>query len=141
MTSKDTGVGGGLNLAIKRAKQNNVGPITRIPRTQEGGTLKKREKRPTVHEARKAKAASAASEKQKPDYHSSTSLPSSSKAILLSSLTPGKKEIGKLKEFTRQTTPETVLGAFQNQDMKSEEWEKLADQVLTRGVQRGSKKS
>ena len=130
-----------MNLAIKTAKQNNLGPIASIPRTQEEDTLKKREKRPTVQEARKAKAASAASEKQKPDYHSSASLPSSSKAILLSSLTPGKTEIGKSKEFIRQTTPETILGALQNQDMKSEEWEKLAYQVFTRGVQKRPKKS
>ena len=46
LTSKDTEAGGGLNLAIKRAKQNTAGPSS-IPgaKTQQEVALKKSEKK------------------------------------------------------------------------------------------------
>ena len=40
------------------------------------------------------------------------------------------------KRITRDTSPSTILNAFQKQDVVPEEWESLADQVLTRGLQK-----
>ena len=40
------------------------------------------------------------------------------------------------KRITRDTSPSSILNAFQKQDMGDEEWQSLADQVLTRGLQR-----
>ena len=40
------------------------------------------------------------------------------------------------KRITWDTSPSSILNAFQKQDMGDEEWQSLADQVLTRGLQR-----
>ena len=40
------------------------------------------------------------------------------------------------KRITRDTSPSSILNAFQKQDMGDEEQQSLADQVLTRGLQR-----
>ena len=40
------------------------------------------------------------------------------------------------KRITRDTSPSSILNAFQNQDMGAEEWQSLADQVWTRGLQK-----
>ena len=40
------------------------------------------------------------------------------------------------KRITRDSSPNSILNAFQNQDMAPEEWQSLADQVLTRGLQK-----
>ena len=42
----------------------------------------------------------------------------------------------KIKVISSKTTPNTVLNTFQKQDMAPEEWEVLADQVLTRATQK-----
>ena len=39
------------------------------------------------------------------------------------------------KRITRDTSPSTILNAFQKQDMAPDEWQPLADQVPTRGFQ------
>ena len=44
------------------------------------------------------------------------------------------------KRITRDTSPSSILNAFQKQDMGDEEWQSLADQVLTRGLQRTADK-
>ena len=63
----------------------------------------------------------------------------SCKAVALSSSTPRKASIEKLKEITCVTTLETILETFQNQqDMTPPEWEKLADPVLNRGEQKSA---
>ena len=40
------------------------------------------------------------------------------------------------KRITRDTSPSSILIAFQKQDMGDEEWQSLVDQVVTRGLQR-----
>ena len=137
---KGTEAGGELNHAVKGANPNNAGPLTTIPETQEDSGLTKKEKKPTLQEVRRSKAASAAIEKRQVDPRYTTSQPSSSKAVTLSSSTPRKEKAEKLKEVTWQTTPETILEGFQNQDMTPAwlKWESMADQVLTRGVQKSA---
>ena len=56
--------------------------------------------------------------------------PSSSGNLAHTQTKPSKKRI------TRDTSPSSVLNAFQNQDIAPEEWQSLANQVLTRGLQR-----
>ena len=48
----------------------------------------------------------------------------------------GTKSVPSRKRITRDTSPGSILNAFQKQDMEEEEWQSLADQVLTRGLQR-----
>ena len=83
----------------------------------------KKEKKLTAQEARKAKAAAVASEKTiQLENQNATSLPSSCKAVALSSSTPRKARTEKLKEITCVTTLETILETFQNQqDMTTPE--------------------
>ena len=42
----------------------------------------------------------------------------------------------KSKEITRNTSAEKILEIFQSRDLVTEDWNLLADQVLTRRVQR-----
>ena len=44
------------------------------------------------------------------------------------------------KRIARDTSPSTILNAFQKQDMVPEEWQNLADLVLTRGLQKTAEK-
>ena len=53
--------------------------------------------------------------------------PSSSVGLANTQAKPSKKRI------TRDTSPSSILNAFQNQDMAPEEWQSLADQVLIHG--------
>ena len=59
VTSRDTEAGGGLNLAVKKAKPNNAGPSSY---NKKGGLSK-----PTAREARKTKAAKAVNTEPKND--------------------------------------------------------------------------
>ena len=52
------------------------------------------------------------------------------------SSTPKTKQRTKFKCIDSQTSPEDVLDTFQNRNLASSEWEKFADQLLKRGVQR-----
>ena len=52
----------------------------------------------------------------------------------LSSSNPKAKQAK--KRITRDTSHSSILNAFQIQDMGAEEWQSLADQVLTRGLQK-----
>ena len=63
VTSRDT-ESGGLNLAVKRAKPNNGGPTLSMQQQINESIPKKKNKKPTVHEARRAKAATAVSDAQ-----------------------------------------------------------------------------
>ena len=92
----------------------------------------KKNKTPTVQEALRAKAATAVSDAQNAD--GITENPGRSNMNTLHPSTPIKQ--AKLKEINRQTIPEAILEAFQNQDMTKEEWEKMANQVLTGRIQK-----
>ena len=139
ITSKDTEAGGGLNLAIKRAKPNTAGPSSIPgPKTQEEIALKKCEKK---------------TKGKKPDYkpgkllkqtaitvdqgneQSTSTLDTSNKDVHASS-SPKTKQKAKLKTIDSQTRPEDILDTFQNRNLAPAEWENIADQLLKRGVQK-----
>ena len=136
VTSRDTPVGGGINVAIKRAKPNLGGPKTVGPKTQEqvalnplGNSQDKRDRTLKSKGKDKKKAAVTAEEVTDPGQTETvdqTDRPGSS------STKSGQSR----KRITRDTSPSSILNAFQKQDMGDEEWQSLADQVLTRGLQR-----
>ena len=140
ITSKHTESGGGLNLAIKRAKPNIAGPRS-IPgsKTQEEVVLKKSEKklknkkRGDLSETLIKQTASSAN----PDRHekSISTLDTPNKDVESSS-TPKNKQKAKWKKIYSTTRPEDFLDTFQNQNLAPAEWENLADQLLKRGVQK-----
>ena len=53
-----------------------------------------------------------------------------------SSSTPKSKQRSKLKCIDSQTPPEDIVDTFHNRNLAPSEWEKYADQLLKRGVQR-----
>ena len=60
MTSKDTPVGGGLKLAVKRATPNQGGSALVGPKSQEEVIMKQKPKKQTAEEKKKTNAAAAA---------------------------------------------------------------------------------
>ena len=115
VTSRDTPVGGGLNLAIKRAKPNLGGPKTAGPKTQEqvalnpiGDSRDKRERTlKSKGKVEKKKAAVTAEENTDPGQTETvdqTDQPSISN--------PTARE--SKKRITRDTSPSSILIAFQN---------------------------
>ena len=110
----------GLDLAVRRAKPNNAGPVSGIKDRVElkGGGKKK--KKPT--------AATTAD--------MSNNMSSLEKAPNCNTSTPRNELKDKSKEVTRNTSAEKILETFQSRDLVTEDWNLLADQVLTRGVQR-----
>ena len=48
------------------------------------------------------------------------------------------KKVPKAKMINRDNSPSTILNAIQRQKFAPGEWEELADQVLTRGLQKNS---
>ena len=126
VTSKDTLQGGGLNLAVKRAKPNMAGPFTKPSKIKGGGGSKDLKKLNP-----KNKSASAADETQQPQACSS-----SSALVSKSTSTPHSSTTGKTKEISRNTSTKTIMDTFNSNDLTPEDWNRLADQVLERGVQR-----
>ena len=135
VTSRGTPVGGKLNLAIKRAKPNLGGPKTMGPKTQEqvalnpiGESRDKRDQTLKNKGKEKKKAAVAAEEVTNPKQSDVDQADRAGSS--------GTKSGHSRKRITRDTSPSSILNAFQKQDMGDEEWQSLADQVLTRGLQR-----
>ena len=120
VTSKETETGGGLNLEEKRNKQNRAGPLVQ--------NQKSCMRKSTTQETRKSKAAKTAVKDSK-DCNTGN-------AEITASSTP--KKVPESKRITRQTKEKEILDTFQNKDMMPDEWDDLADQVLTRGVQNES---
>ena len=136
VTSRDTEAGGGLNLAIKRAKPNLAGPK---PNTEENN-INKPEKSGKEKKGRSKKqqetnqAATAAN----PEQEQATSKPESETVDtkIQSSSTPKAKQRPKLKCIDSHTPLEDIVDTFHNRNLAPSEWEKYADQLLKRGVQR-----
>ena len=121
VTSKDTETGGGLNLGGKRNKPNRAGPSVQNQKSSMS--------KPTAQEARKLNAVKTAAKDPKDQVTVDHNSPASS--------TP--KKLSEIKRITRQTKEKEILDTFQNKDMTPEEWDELAEQVLTRGVQNEAK--
>ena len=136
VTSKDTEAGGGLNLAVKRAKPNLAGPK---PNTEENITNmpeksgKEKKGRSKKQQGTNQAATAANSEQEK-----ATSKPESDTVDnkIQSSSTPKAKQRPKLKDIDSHTPLEDIVDTFHNRNLAPSEWEKYADQLLKRGVQR-----
>ena len=138
-TSKDTNAGGGLNLAIKRAKPNMAGPS--LPAGQKSPdesarkkTDKKAKEKRTQSKQNNLTGQTAIATDQ--DQEQSTSNLGTLVHDTHSSSTPKSKQKTKLKFIDSQTSPEDILDTFQNRNLAPAEWENFADQLLKRGVQR-----
>ena len=117
VTSKATETGGGLNLGGKRNKPNRAGPLVQ--------NQKSSMRKSTSQENRKLKAVKTAAKEPKAR--------DTVNAEFTASSTP--KKVSESKRINRQTREKEILDTFQNKDMTPEEWDDLAEQVLTRGVQ------
>ena len=137
-SSKVLEVNGDLNLTVKRAKPSNAGQILGNAGGSESQGAGKKEKKPTCQEARKQKAAVTARQKTQTDEGEMNKLSSPAKAGIANTSTPKKELKDKSKEITRNSSAEKILETFQSRDLVTEDWNLLADQVLTRGVQKGA---
>ena len=136
VTSRDTEAGGGLNLAVKRAKPNLAGPK---PNTEENN-INKSEKSGKEKKGRskKQQGTNQAATAANPEQEQATSKPESETVDtkIQSSSTPKAKQRPKLKCIDSHTPLEDIVDTFHNRNLAPSEWEKYADQLLKRGVQR-----
>ena len=134
VTSKELEVNGGLNLAVKRAKTNNAGPVMGGEGGVESKGVGKKEKKPPCPEARKQKAAATARQEFQTEEEDTNTMSSSEKASNLNTSTPRKELKDESEEITRNSSAEKIIETFQSRDLVTEDWNLLADQVLTRRV-------
>ena len=133
VTSKDTEAGGGLNLAIKRAKPNLAGPSSTKEESDKKKTEKKvKKKNQNKQQQGTSQTATAADLEQEQSTSKSGKLDHKTQT----SSTPKSKQRSKLKCIDSQTPPEDIIDTFHNRNIAPSEWEKYADQLLKRGVQR-----
>ena len=132
--SKDTNAGGGLNLAIKRAKPNLAGPSSPADECDKKRTDKKVKEKKTQSKQNNVtgQTATATAQGQKQPTSTLETLGQNTQ----SSSTPKSKQRTKLKCIDSQTSSADILDAFQNRNLAPPEWEKFADQLLKRGVQK-----
>ena len=97
-------------------------------------------KKQTCQEARRQKAATAANDSGPSNAQNTSTLSSPAKSYVPSTSTPRKKINDNSKKFTRHTSVDKILKSFQSRDLTTDDW-KLADQVLTRGVQKSAEDS
>ena len=134
VTSKDTEGGGGLNLAIKRAKPNLAGPKSTI---EEDDTKKSEKKvKEKKNQIKQQQGTSQTATAVDPEQEQSTCRPEKLDNKNQSSSTPKSKQRSKLNCIDSQTPPEEIIDTFHNRNLAPSEWEKYADQLLKRGVQR-----
>ena len=134
VTSKDTEAGGGLNVAIKRAKPNLAGPSSTAEESDKKKTEKKAKEKKSQNNQQNGtdQTATAADPEQEQSSSKSGKLGHRTQT----SSTPKSKQRTKLKCFDSQTPLEDILDTFQNRNLAPSDWEKFADQLLKRGVQR-----
>ena len=132
VTSKDTEINGGINLAGKRAKPINAGPVPENSKNSDNKGVKQGAKKQTVQETRKKKAVDTAQEATLSRYNDLDILPATVETGLPSTSTP-KEFSNESKDITRHTPDDKILETFQSRDFTTKDWSKLADQVLTRG--------
>ena len=128
VTSKDILQGGGLNLAVRRAKPNLAGPFVSKPKTKVG--INPKNVQQNTSQPKNAATAAEVQESQAEDQACSSNtrdVPNST------SNTHGNTR--NKKEISRNTSPETILDTFNSKDLSANDWNRLADQVLELGVQ------
>ena len=140
VTSKDTEINGGINLAGKRAKPNNTGPVLENSKTSGNKGVKQGTKKQTGQEARKKKAVEIAQEATLSRDNDLDILPPTVETGLPSTSTP-KESSDESKDITRHTPDDKILKRFESRDLTTKDWKdwnKLADQALARGVQKAA---
>ena len=129
VTSKDILQGSGLNIAVRRAKPNLAGPFVSKPKAKVGVNPKDAQQS-TVQN----KNAATAAEVQEPQAEDQACSSNTRDVPNLTSNTHCNTR--NKKEISRNTSPETILDTFNSKDLSANDWNRLADQVLERGVQR-----
>ena len=137
VTSKDTEINGGINLAGKRAKPNNAGPVLENSKNLGNKGAKQGTKKQTGQEARKKKAVETAQEATLSRDNDLDLLPPTVETGLPRTSTP-KESSNESKDITRHRPDDKILETFQSRDLTTKDWNKLADHVLTRGVQKAA---
>ena len=122
---------GGLNLSVKRVTPNNAGPVIVHSTSVVPKGTKQSNKKQTCQEARRQKAAATALETNQPNTKDKGLSSSTAEAVI------PKKTNDDSKDITRDTSAEKILETFQSRDLTAIEWNKLEDQVLTRGSSGG----
>ena len=112
MTSKDTEAGGGLNIAIKRAKPNLAGPSSTAEESDKKKTEKKAKEKKNQNNQQNGTSQNATA--VDPDQEQSTSKSGKLGHKIQTNSTPKSKQQAKLKCFDSQTPPEDILDTFQN---------------------------
>ena len=131
VTSKDILQGGGLNLAVRRAKPNLAGPFVSKSKAKVG--VNPKDAQQSTVQTKNAATAAEVQEPQAEDQACSSKtrdVPNSGDVPNTHCKTRNKKEI------SRNTSPETILDTFNSKDLSANDRNRLADQVLERGVQR-----
>ena len=139
VTSKDTTAGGGLNLAIKRAKPNLAGPSLLAGQKLPDEIAKKRTDKKIKEKRIQSKQNNLTGQTAIATHQGQEQLTSNLGTLVhdtQSNSTPKTKQKTKLKFIDSQTSPEDILDTFQNRNLAPAEWENFADQLLKRGVQR-----
>ena len=114
VTSKDTGINGGINLTGKRAKPNNAGPVLQNSKNNKG--TKQSAKRQPVQESKKKKAVDTAAEATMSRDNDLDILPAPVETGLPSTSTPWESS-NESKDITRHTTDDKILETFQSRDL------------------------
>ena len=134
VTSKDTEAGGGLNLAIKRAKPNLAGPSSTTKESDKKKTGKKVKEKKNQNKQQQGVSQTATA--ADPEQEQSTSKSGKLDHKTQTSSTPKSKQRSKLKCIDSQTPPEDIIDTFHNRNLAPSEWEKYADHLSKRGFQR-----
>ena len=92
-------------------------------------------KKQTGQEARKKKSVETAQEATHSRGNDIDILPSTTETGLPKTTTP-KESLSESKDITRHTPDDKILETFQSRDLTTQDWNKLADQLLKRGVQK-----
>ena len=135
VTSRDKELNGGLSLSGKRAKPNNSGPVLQNAKMDKGERLKA--KKQTIQEPKQKKAGETAAETAKSREVGQDILTGQIDTGPPSTSTP-RESSNEEKEITRHTPDDKILETFQSKDLTTKDWNKLADQVLKRGVQKAA---
>ena len=93
-------------------------------------------KKQTCQEATRQKAATAADKSGPSNAQNTITLSSPAKVYVPSTSTPRKKLNDNSKDIKRHTSADKILQTFQSRNLSKDQWNKLADQELTRGVQK-----
>ena len=94
-------------------------------------------KKQTGQEARKKKAVETAQEATLSRDNDLDILPLTVETGLPGTSTP-KESSNESKDITRHTSDDKILETFQSRDLTTKDWNKLVDQVLTKGVQKAA---